>query len=134
MKSTLADPQSLAELAALYQDELFSAAAYRALAHRIPEKARALRMLSAENRASAACLRGIYSLVSGKYPASPAYPSSELPLSALLRTCCGKELQCFSGYEYHRSDAEYGCVFACLSARKAEHCCRMLEIVGNMDT
>lgn len=122
-----------AALAAIFQDELFSAAAYRQLAHWIPEHSGALHQLSNQNRAGAACIRGICNLRSITAPACPAYENSRLPVHDLLRKCCSRELKCFTGYENHRTDPEFGCVFARLAARKAEHILKMLEIAGSIE-
>lgn len=121
---------SLPELIA---EEWQDAAIYLNLSRRFPQKeSRILRRLFEEERAHAACLKGIYTLISGQrgIPRREALPQE--PVEATLRKCYGREMRCLAEYEARSEDPEYGQIFARLAVQEWEHCRMVLELLGGL--
>ena len=107
-------------LPALIAGELEDAATYIQLARRLGSKeGQVLRQLAAAEQSHAACLKGIYTLMTGE-PINPRIP----PLR--------QEMRCLAQYEARTSDPEYGPVFARLAAQEREHCMTVLELIGRL--
>lgn len=122
--------QGLLEMIA---QEWTDAAIYLQLSRRFQGKeSAALRRMFEEEQAHTACLKGIYTLITGSRPTVRAVsPSLEDP-GQLLRRCYGREMRCLAQYEARSSDPEYGQVFARLAAQEREHCRLVLELLGNL--
>lgn len=93
-----------------------------------------LRRLFEEEQAQTACLKGIYTLLTGNRPKIAATPVPQEPPELILRKCYGREMRCLAQYEQRSSDPEYGPVFARLAIQKRDHCRMVLELLGNMKT
>ena len=91
-----------------------------------------LRQLSEGEQAHIACLKGIYTLITGAHPAVRALPLTGQDPEAILRQCYGKTMQILADYENRAADPEYGPVFARLADREKDHCRALLEIIGNL--
>lgn len=134
VQSTATPPreQGLLELIA---QEWANATTYLQLSRRVQEKSRAsLRKMYQQSQSHTACLKGIYTLITGNHPAVKAAPPTPDDPEKLLRRCYGQEMQCLAKYEARISDPEYGQVFARLAEQKREHCKSVLEILGGLNT
>ena len=120
-------------LPALISEELEDAATYIQLARRLGGKdGQTLRQLAAAEQSHAACLKGIYTLVTGE-PINPKIPPlRQEPADRTLRRCYGREMRCLAQYEARSADPEYGPVFVHLAAQEREHCMAVLELIGKL--
>ena len=118
-------------LLGLIQEEWKDAALYIQLSRLIQgTSGMKLRQMAEQEQAHAACLKGIYTLITGSRPAT-ATPNIRIDnISASLRMCYGREMRCLAQYEQRSSDPEYGKVFLKLSQQELEHCRLLLEIIG----
>lgn len=92
----------------------------------------ALRRLYEEEQTHAACLKGIYTLITGNRPTVKVSPPLWQDTEAVLRQCYGREMQSLARYEALMADREYGVVFARLADQEREHCRTILELLGNL--
>ena len=120
-------------LPALIAGELEDAATYIQLAKRLGGKeGQVLRKLAETEHSHAACLKGIYTLMTGE-PINPRIPPLRQEEAArTLRWCYGREMRCLAQYEARANDPEYGPVFARLAAQEREHCMAVLELIGKL--
>ena len=109
------------------------ASTYLKLSRQLSGRAAAtLRRLYEQQQANAACLKGIYSLITGTHPAVKALPVQGQEPTAVLRRLYGKSMQALANYEAKAGDGEYGPVFARLADREKDHCRILLELIGNL--
>lgn len=121
------------ELLTFMAREWGSAAAYLYLSRQLPgHSSEVLRQLFREEQAHAACLKGLYTLLTGQRPVarSPA-PKAE-PLEIALRRCYGRQMQSLASYEARSTHPEYGPVFARLADQERRHCRAVLEVLGSL--
>ena len=91
-----------------------------------------LRQLHDQEQSHVACLKGIYTLITGQRPHvrgfSPAagHPETE------LRRCYGKQMQNLAEYERRSAHPEYGHIFQSLAIQERQHCHLLLEILGSL--
>ena len=122
--------QALQEMIA---QEWTDAAIYLQLSRRFQGKESAvLRRMFEEEQAHTACLKGIYTLITGIRPNIRARQPDKDDTEQLLRRCYGREMHCLAQYEQRVSDPEYGQVFARLAQQEREHCRLVLELLGNL--
>ena len=122
--------QGLSELIA---QEWTDAAVYLQLSRRFQGKeSAALRRMYEDEQSHCACLKGIYTLLTGTHPAVKAVPPALGEPEQVLRQCYGREMRCLAQYEARSSDPEYGQVFARLADREREHCRMVLELLGKL--
>ena len=115
----------------LIEEELLDAAAYQRLSKRLPPpQAAAARQMAQQEQAHAACLKGIYALITGRPPIVPPPVAAGDPPEIVLRRCYGREMRCLAQYEARQTDPQYGHVFRSLSRQEQEHCHKILEILG----
>ena len=113
--------------------EWTDATTYLQLSRRFQGKDSAtLRRMYEEEQGHAACLKGIYTLITGTRPVVKAAPPAAQDPETVLRRCYGQEMQCLAEYETRSQDKEYGPVFARLAAQEREHCRMILELIGNL--
>jgi len=123
-----------AELPELIMNEWNAAAAYLQLARQMqPRQAQILQQLSREKLAHAACLKGIYTLMTGERVVTRSPQPEQEPPELTLRKCYGREMRRLKEYEKRSEDPEYGHVFARMARQGREHCCRLLELLGNLE-
>ena len=91
-----------------------------------------LRRLSEQEQAHTACLKGIYTLITGSHPTVRTIAPSQDPPEMILRRCYGQEMHSLAQYEARSGDPEYGQVFARLAEQEREHCRIILELIGNL--
>lgn len=120
-------------LLSLIAQEWADATTYLQLSRKLPGKPAALlRQLFEQEQTHVACLKGIYTLITGTHPKVATLPlPSETP-EQTLRRCYGREMQCLAQYEQRSSHPEYGKVFARLALQEQEHCRLVLEILGSL--
>lgn len=122
-----------AKLLALIAGEWQDAATYLYLSKRVPKKEGAiLHRLFEQEQAHAACLKGIYTLMTGERPMIRTMPPSQEPPTQTLRKCYGREMRCLAEYEARSTDPEYGPVFVRLATQEREHCRTVLELIGSL--
>lgn len=120
-----------AQLLDLIAQEWTDAATYLTLSRKVTGKASILlRRLYEEEQTHAACLKGIYTLVTGQKPSLPPPPQVSEPITATLRRCYGREMQCLARYESRSAHPEYGAVFSKLAQQEQVHCKTVLELIG----
>ena len=125
--------EALSNLPEMIAGEWQDAAVYLRLSRKFSGKeAGYLRKMFEEEQSHAACLKGIYTLLTGQRLESftPSVPQE--PVSATLRRCYGREMQSLAQYERWAAHGEYGPVFASLAQQERAHCAALLEILGNL--
>lgn len=126
-------PEQATELPGLIAGEWSDAATYLHLSRRYQGRESAiLRRMFEEEQSHAACLKGIYTLLTGEHTVTRTPPPAQEPLEVTLRRCYGREMQCLAQYEQRRSHREYGPVFARLAEQEQEHCRVILELLGKL--
>ena len=124
------DPQQLLGMIA---QERTAATGYLALSRRCQGRpSLLLRQLFQEEQAHAACLKGIYTLLTGQHPALHQVQPVQEPVTTALRRCYGAQMRSLAQYEQWSSDPEYGQVFARIAAQEREHCRIILELLGTL--
>lgn len=125
--------QSTQDLLTLIREEWADAATYLTLSRHFQGKENGiLRKLFEQEQAHTACLKGIYTLITGSHPVVPTtQPPQEPPMQALRRSY-GREMRCLAEYEARSNDPEYGQVFARLADQEREHCRAVLELIGKL--
>lgn len=120
-------------LPALMAQEWTDAATYLQLSRRFQGKESAiLRKMYEQEQAHTACLKGIYTLLTGTHPSVRAVPLPHEETETLLRCCYGREMQCLASYEQRSNDPEFGQVFSRLAEQEREHCRMLLELLGSL--
>ena len=92
----------------------------------------ALRRLHDQEQAHTACLKGIYTLITGVPPTVKALPLTGQDPEAVLRRLYGQQMQSLADYEALSATVDYGPVFAHLATQEKDHCRAILEIIGNL--
>lgn len=127
-KETAPDFSDLLTLIAREQE---SATTYLHLSRQFSGKdSAALRKIAYQEQSHAACLRGLYAMLTGKRPALRIGPAPRKNREVLLRHCYGKTLQAFAQYQERASDPQSGHIFTRLAAQEQEHCHILLNILG----
>lgn len=113
--------------------ELAASAAYMALSKRYTGKESIqLRTMAEEEAAHAACLRGMYVLMTGqRVPVQAVQPGQE-PMEAALCRCYAGELASIRAYTERSAQPEYGHIFASLAKEEQHHSRTVLELLGNL--
>lgn len=125
--------QSVACLPAMIAGEWTDAAVYLHLSRRYQGRESAiLRRMFEQEQSHAACLKGIYTLLTGQHAVTRTPPPAQEPIEATLRRCYGREMQCLAQYEQRASHPEYGPVFSRLAEQEREHCRMILELLGRL--
>ena len=91
-----------------------------------------LRKMYEQEQTHVACLKGIYTLTTGKRANVAAPKLTPDTPENILRRCYGREMRCLARYEQRSGDAEYGQVFLKLAEQEREHCRMILELLGGM--
>ena len=133
VRSDTIEPCREEGLTELIAREWEAATAYLQLSRRFQGKQSGLlRKLFEQEQAHAACLKGIYTLITGKRPnVAGVKPVTDDPQKA-LRRCYGRQMQCLARYEQRMDDPEYGHIFTRLAQQEKVHCHILLEIIGSI--
>ena len=91
-----------------------------------------MRRLFEQEQTHAACLRGIYLLLTGEPLTVRTSPPVPEPPEIALRKCCGSKLRAAAAYDALGLAAEYGPIFSQLSRQEREQCRMLLEVMGNL--
>lgn len=122
------DAQSILNLIA---EEMLDAAAYARLAKRLPPPQAAIaRSIAQQEQSHVSCLKGIYTLITGRKAIVPPPAVSNDSPEILLRRCYGREMRCLAQYEARQTDVQYGHIFRKLALQEQEHCHHILELLG----
>lgn len=116
--------------------ELAASAAYMALSKRYTGKDSALlRAMAEEEGTHAACLKGMYALMTG-HPASAqaVQPGGQQTLEASLRRCYAGELASIRAYSGRTDHPEYGHIFARMVKEEENHSRTVLELLGRLQS
>ena len=117
----------------LIMNEWTAAATYQLLARQAQPKAAAvLQRLAREEHSHGACLRGMYSLITGEKCEVHSPKLQKEPMERTLRRCYGLEMRSLKAYEAKSSHPEYGHVFSRIAQQEREHCMALLGILGNL--
>ena len=117
----------------LIEEELLDAAAYLRLSKKLPTpQATAARQMAQQEHAHAACLKGIYTLITGRKAIVPPPAIADDPPDVVLRRCYGREMRCLAQYESRSDHPEYGQIFARMAQQEREHCRLLLELLGSL--
>ena len=106
---------------------------YMALSRRFQGRdSQLLRQLAQQEQDHAACLRGIYTLATGRRPvvSTPVMPKEDP--EALLRKSYGSHMQRLARYEARKEDPEYGQIFSQLAQQERDQCQKLLALLGRM--
>ena len=111
----------------MIQEERADAAAYLQLSRQYGgRQAGMLYRMFQREQAHAACLKGIYTMLTGQKLSL----SGHQHVDANLRSCYGREMRCLARYEQHTGHPEFGAVFARLAQEERAHCLSLLELLG----
>ena len=115
----------------LITEEALDARTYGQLAKRLPPPQAAIaRQLSQQEQAHIACLKGIYTMITGRNAILAPQKVTDDPPEIVLRRCYGREMRTLTQYEARQNDPQYGHIFRALAHQEQEHCHRILEILG----
>ena len=118
-------------LPAMITGELASAAAYNQLARQYRGKDRALLLqLARQERAHAASLQGICTLLTGSRAHVKAAPPEKCSAATALRRCYGNQMRALARYEQWCAHPEYGPAFSRLVQQEWEICRILLQLLG----
>lgn len=110
-----------------------AAGTYLQLSRRYTGKTHAqFHKLFQREQAHTACLKGIYTLITGKKPTVAPAPPISGETHTYLRKCYGNSMQQLAQYEGRSGDPEYGHIFQRLAQQEKEHCHILLELLGNL--
>ena len=122
-------------LLAMIAQEWTDAATYLQLSRVLSGKdSQVLRKMYEQEQAHAACLRGIYTLTTGKRAGAFTPKLTPDTPEQILRRCYGREMRCLARYEQRAADPEYGPVFQRLAEQERAHCHMILELLGGLLT
>ena len=121
------------DLQELIFEEWNDAATYLQLSRKFQgKKASLLRKLYQDAQSHAACLKGIFTLITGNRPLVKNLPPLDGTPEQILRQCYGREMRGLARYESRTDDPEYGQVFSRLAQQEREHCRLILELLGDL--
>lgn len=123
----------LQELLAMIAREIQDSTVFLHLSRRAKgSRSAVLRHIAQQERSHAACLKGIYTMLSGSHPTPLPVPvPREENTETVLRRCYGSQMQAISSYENKSSDPQFGQTFARLAQQEKEHCRLILELLGS---
>ena len=91
-----------------------------------------MQRLAREEHGHGACLRGMYSLITGeKCEVLTPQPAKE-PMERTLRRCYGLEMRSLKAYESKTNHPEYGHIFRRIAQQEQEHCMALLGVLGSL--
>lgn len=131
---TTAEPERKeAALQAMIMEEWISASTYLQLSRQLSgQEASVLQRLFREEQTHGACLKGIFTLITGEKPMVRTPPIGKEPPEMTLRKCYAREMRSLKEYEARTEDPEYGHVFERLAQQEREHCRAVLELIGGL--
>ena len=131
VRSTAVPPGDSQLILNLITEELQDSRTYQHLAKRLPPPyAAIIRQLSQQSQSQAACLKGIYTMITGRGAIVPPPSVTDDSADIVLRRCYGRTMRALTQYESRQEDPQYGHIFRNLARQEQEHCHRILEILG----
>ena len=122
--------QALPELIA---QELAAANTYLQLSRRLQGRDSVLlRQMAQQEQDHAACLKGLYTLITGQQPRIPVVQMTQQEAGRLLRECYRNQMHRLARYEARAAQTEYGYVFARMATQEQEQSHRLLALLGRM--
>ena len=91
-----------------------------------------LQKMAAQAHSKVACLKGLYTLMTGALPTVRSNPPAALPTEQALRHCYTRESHRLARYTHRSNDPAYGQVFARLAEQSRQHCRLIPELLGNL--
>ena len=120
-------------LAALIQQEWENACTYLQLSRCIHGRESALlHRLFEQEQAHCACLKGIYSIVTGKKARTQPIPAVQGGADQILRSCYARQMRALGAYEARARESEYAHVFSRLRDQEMDHCRLVLQVIGTL--
>ena len=127
-------PRDGETLLTMIRERWADALTYRQLVGRISGPAgTVLKKLWEEEQSHVACLKGIYTMVTGEKADLTSLPASGESVGVILRRCYGRQIRCLQAYEARRAHPEYGPVFFRLAEQKRNHCMILLQLLGSLE-
>ena len=124
------DAQQLPELIAREQND---ANTYFMLSRRMQGRDSVLlRQMAQQEQDHAACLKGLYVLITGTQPVVPVMTHQQQDMERLLRNCYGNQMHRLARYEAMGTTPEYGHLFSRMAKQEQEHCHRLLALLGRL--
>lgn len=115
------------------QDEATDAAIYLQLSRILQATHKdMLRKMYRQEQSHAACLSGLYTLITGTHPHVQTPAIQMESLEQMLRRCYGREMRRLAQYEKKSADPEYGKIFTKLVVQEREHCQMLLSILSTL--
>lgn len=116
----------------LISEEYTAAAQYLALSRRFRgRQVQQLQKMAEEARSNAACIKGIYVLLTGERPVVKASARTLDTVDAALRRCYGDLLRRMEAYKARSVDPEYGCIYAKLAVDTLNRSYHILALLGD---
>ena len=91
-----------------------------------------LRQLAQQEQDHAACLRGIYHLLTGGRPVVSTPTVLQENTENLLRRSYGSHMHRLARYEARKNDPQYGQIFSRLADQERDQCQKLLALFGRM--
>lgn len=127
-------PQREEGLPELIAREWEASTTYLQLSRRFQGRQNALlRKLAQQEQTHMACLKGLYTLITGNRPKVAGVPPKWDDPIKTLRSCYGRQMQCLVRYEQRTDDPECGHIFARLAEQERAHCHILLELIGSLE-
>ena len=121
------------QLPELIAQELLDANAYLLLSRRFQGRDSVLlRQMAQQEQDHAACLRGLYTLLTGGHPVIQRPQVPQQDTQQLLRSCYGNQMHRLARYEARAAAPDYGKIFAGLAIQEQEQCQKILALLGRM--
>lgn len=93
-----------------------------------------LRRMHQEEKAHCACLKGMYTLCTGKRAMVKAPPLPKETAEAALRRCYYRKRQSLEAYRQRIGHPEFGPMFEKMHDLELSHCSSILELIGRLTT
>lgn len=115
----------------LIRQECTDAAGFFQLSRQVQGNARnRLRQMAEREQAHAACLQGLYTLLTGIHPPAVLPAVGQEEPEAMLRLCYGRKMRCLAAYQALALDSrEYGPVFQRMARQEQDHCRTVLALL-----
>ena len=131
VRNTAVPPGDSQLILNLITEEIQDWRTYQQLSRRLPPpQAAVVRQLSQQAQAQATCLKGIYTMITGRSAIVPPPSAADDPADIVLRRCYGRAMRALTQYESRQNDPQYGHIFQNLARQEQEHCHRVLELLG----
>lgn len=119
------------ELLIMIAEEWADAVTYLHLSRHFQGRdSRVLREMAYQEQAHCACLKGIYTMITGDHPHVHVPGVSKGTPQQLLRQCYNRELQCITRYQVWADDPVHGVSFSRMAEQEQSHGHMLLQLIG----